>query len=433
ALATGDDLVTARYWRRHLRQPVRFADAFRTIHERGVRTFVEIGPHPSLLNMARHIVPEHDCAWLPSLRSGHDELRQMLSSAGRLFVAGLGLDWQAVGAPGSVVTLPTYPFQRERYWADAAHRRRTRGQAGENPLLGAQLRSPALDATVFENALGVTWPAFLDHHRIYGTALLPSPAYLEMALAAAAEVDPAHGHAVTSFEIREALILPEEGERVVQLVLHDDRSFEVVSRAPDHDDWTLHATGRLVELGEVPHLTLDVDDARSRCDEHIDGAVYYERLAAHGLEFGTGFRGLTDVWRRDGEALGRVELPASLLAERTRFGIHPAMLDACFHLLGAPMPAADDQAHLLVGIDEFRLHSRPGAWVWNHTVLRPGFDLPGGTFSGDIRLYDEHGTLVAEALGLHLRQASRDALLRATRRVADDWTYDIAWHPAPVA
>ena len=446
ALATGDDLVTAQYWRRHLRLPVRFADAFRSIHDRGVRTFVEVGPHPSLLNMARHIVPEHECAWLPSLRSGHDEWQQMLSSAARLYVAGAALEWRAVDASGgSVVTLPTYPFERERYWADAAHRHRARAHSGGHPLLGSRVQSPALRDTVFENALGVTWPAFLDHHRIYGTALLPSPAYLEMALAAgAATAGAADGHGVEAFEIREALILPDEGERIVQLVMHEERDeadpsstvlhsgrrFEVFSRAPDLEEWTLHATGRLVPLVGAPAGSLDPDDVRSRCPEHIDGTAYYERLAAHGLEFGTGFRGVTDVWRRDGEALGRVALPPALLAESTRFGIHPALLDACFHVLGAPMMASTEHAHLLVGIDEFRLHARPGPWVWNHTALRPGFEQPGGTCTGDIRLYDEHGTLIAEALGLHLRYASREALMRATRRAANDWVYEVAWQLA---
>ena len=431
-LAAGDDLVTAQYWRRHLRQPVRFADAFHAIHDRGVRAFVEIGPHPTLLNMARHIVPEHDAHWLPSLRSGHDDWQQMLTSAGQLYAAGCDLDWCAMGeAGGAVVTLPTYPFQRERYWADAARRRRAHA-AGDHPLLGTRVYSPALDDAVFENAVSATWPAFLDHHRIFGTALLPSPAYLEMALAAGAALDGGASHAVEGFEIREAMILPDDDERVVQLVVHgerDERGFEVFSRVPGDDEWTLHATGRLAPLAGPAGGLFDPDDVRGRCTQHIDGHDYYERLAELGLEFGTGFRGLTDVWRRDGEALGKVALAPTLTADSTRFGIHPAMLDACFHVLGAPMPATEDHAALLVGLDEFRLHRQPGPWVWSHTVLHEGYDQPGPTFSGDIRLYDEHGALVAEALGLHLRHATRAALLRTTRRGAADWMYEVAWQP----
>lgn len=437
AIATGDDLVTASYWRRHLRQPVRFADAFRAMHERGVRTFVEVGPHPTLLNMARHIVDERECRWLPSLRSGHDDRRQLLGSVAELHVAGVDLEWARINAPGgSVVTLPTYPFERQRHWVETRPARRSHSAAGEHPLLGSRVQSPALVDAVFENSLGAAWPAFLDHHRVYGTAIMPTPAYLEMALAAGSVLDGADStHSVERFEIREPLILPDDGERIVQLVLRDGaeqagRDFDVFSRPTDGDDWTLHATGRLSTSPPPADATgADFDDVRSRCTEHVDGAAYYERLAELGLEFGRSFRGVSDVWRRDGEALGRVTLTEELLAESTDYGIHPAMLDACFHVLGAAMNQVDDETHLLIGADEFRLHAPPGTQLWNHTLLHD--DADSGLISGDIRLYDDDGRLVAEALGLHLRPARRDTLMRTAKRVARDWTYQVEWHEAP--
>ena len=435
-LAAGDDLVTATYWRRHLRQPVRFGDAVRTIHGRGIRTFVEVGPHPTLLNMARHTVPEHECAWLPSLRSGEDDWRQILTTAAHLYVAGAPLEWDAVDeAGGSVVALPTYPFQRERYWADTSRSHRSRRAPGSHPLLGTAMRSPALQDAVFESALGATWPAFLDDHRIFGTSLLPSPAYLEMARAVLAAVEPAvDGLAVERLEIREALLLPDDGERVVQTVLHQPdaggaRDVEVLSRAVDGEEWTLHATALVARRSAGPVGAPDLDGIRARCTEHVAGAEYYERLAAFGLDFGPGFRGVTDVWRGDGEALGRVMLPALLEEERARYGIHPALLDACFHVLGAPLSSTQDRASLLIGIDEFHLYAAPESWLWSHVVLDT--ETAAGTFSAAVHLYDEHGGLVAEALGLHLRLASREALLRATRRAADDWLYEVAWNPAP--
>jgi acyl transferase domain-containing protein/acyl carrier protein len=436
-MAQGDDLVTAGYWRRHLREPVRFADALRTIYAEGRRVFLEIGPYPTLLNMGRHVVPEHECTWLPSLRSGHDDWDQMLGAVAELFVRGVPLDWDAFDRPYGrrKVALPTYPFQRERYWADGHGRTRSRAAAGGHPLLGRRLLSPTLSDIVFESELGATWPSFLDHHRIYGTALLPSPAYLEMALAAAAEAFGDVAFVIEDFVIREGLILPETDERLVQLVLRPDENdahFEVFSRDRAEATWTLHATGRLVAEPAVPTVPVafTAADAQSRCPTHFDGAVYYEQLADLGLEFGTGFRGVTDVWRRDGEALGRIVLPSMLADESKNYGMHPAMLDACFHVLGAAMPADEERnAYLLIGIDHFRLHRRPGAGVWNHTVLRAGHEDGRGTFAGDIRVYDDEGALVAEVLGLHLRYASRDALLRTTRKHADDWLYDVQWQP----
>ena len=455
-LATGDDLVTAGYWRRHLRQPVRFADAFATVHDQGTRIFVEVGPHPTLLNMARHIVAEHECAWLSSLRSGHDGWQQMLTSAAALYTKGVALDWSAFDRPYArrKVSLPTYPFQRERHWMSPRSRalQNTSPLATDHPLLGRRVLSPAMTDVVFETELGATWPAFLDHHRIYGVAVLPSPAYLEMALAAAEAVCGDLSFVVADFSIREALVLPEVGQRPVQLVLHEDRvgsiaphdlgiadlddagdgerfTFEIFSRAPAESTWTLHATGRLVvaaPLGDAERFVLD--EVKQQCAQTISGDDYYAQLAESGLEFGTGFRGITDVWRRDGEALGRVSLPAELRSDADGYAMHPAMLDACFHLLGAPMLSSDEpQAYLLIGIDHLHILRQPGNTVWNHTVLRPGYEQVGAMFSGDIRLYNDDGELVAEVLGLQLKHASRDALMRSTQQHSHQYTYDVKW------
>ena len=434
-LAEGDDLTTAVYWRRHLREPVRFADTFSTMHGQGKRVFVEIGPHPTLLSMGRHIVPERECAWVPSLRSGRDEWEQILDSVAQLYACGADIDWQAFDAPYArrKVSLPTYPFERERYWVDGGPGRSGRHMSGGHPLLGERVRSPMLQEAVFESRLGARWPAFLDHHRIYGTALVPSPAYIEMALAAAGQVLGPGQFELEDLGIREALILPEDGERPVQLVLHPGDgggTFEVYSRTGE--TWTLHATGRLRRQPPAPTVPpFAPEDVRDRCEDHIDGAAYYARLVELGLEFGPGFRGVTEVWRRDGEALGRVVLPDVLAHDATTYGLHPALLDACFHVLGAPMPSTDEQqAHLLIGMEQFRLlvpRGRTIGRLWNHTVLRPGYEEQGSTFVGDVRLYDDDGALVAEVLGLQLKHASRDALMRATQQLTREWLYDVVW------
>lgn len=437
-LAAGDDLTTATYWRRHLREPVRFADAFSAIYERGLRVFIETGPHPTLLGMGRHVLPEDECVWLPSLRNGHDEWEQILDSVADLYVAGGTIDWRGFDAPYDRrrVELPTYPFERERYWAVASGSPAVRRSGGKHALLGRRLRSPAVDDVVYESALGATWPSYLDHHRIFGVALMPSPAYIEMAFAAADDALGGGPWTIQDFTIREALILPDEGERIVQLVMSQDGDgarFEIFGA--DRDDWTLHAGGRLSAgrtVAESPDR-LNRTSVQGRCDTHVTGTDYYAELRALGLEFGEGFRGLVDVWRREGEALGRVVLPDSLVSDARGYTVHPALLDACFHLLGAPLPEQhDDVAYLLIAIDELRVHTSPGTSVWNHTVLRPGFDAGGETFVGDIRLYDDDGGLVAEVLGIHLKLADRAALLRATRRASNDWTYDVQWRPAAI-
>jgi acyl transferase domain-containing protein len=124
------EVTNAAYWRRHLRQPVRFADAVATLYAEGYETFLEIGPQPTLLGMGRRCwPPELDAAlpprpglWRPSLREGADDWQEMLESAAALHAHGVLLDWQRLaheGAPDAAyrrAPLPTNPWQQTRYW-----------------------------------------------------------------------------------------------------------------------------------------------------------------------------------------------------------------------------------------------------------------------------------------------------------------------------
>jgi acyl transferase domain-containing protein/SAM-dependent methyltransferase len=119
-LLAGDEVASASYWCRQLREPVRFATGRATLHESGHRVFVEIGPRPTLLALGRHCVPAAPAAWLPSLRKGRDDWPQILESLGRLYVEGAPVNWVGFDQdyPRRKVVLPTYPFERERYWVD---------------------------------------------------------------------------------------------------------------------------------------------------------------------------------------------------------------------------------------------------------------------------------------------------------------------------
>ncbi len=113
------DTFTAAYWRDHARNPVRFAAGIDALNERGYDLFLEIGPQPTLLGMAQAATPNNSAKrWLPSLRKGRDDWDQILESLSKLYIAGVDIDW--IGFDREYqrrkVSLPTYPFQRERYW-----------------------------------------------------------------------------------------------------------------------------------------------------------------------------------------------------------------------------------------------------------------------------------------------------------------------------
>ncbi|HEV2129939.1 MAG TPA: acyltransferase domain-containing protein, partial [Longimicrobiaceae bacterium] len=127
ASETGDP----RYWRRHLRQPVRFAAGIETLRREGCELFLEIGPHTNLVGMGSRCLPEEpELAWLPSLRRDWDDWQQMLESLAALYVRGVEVDWSAFerdylnagAAPRRRIPVPTYPWQHRRYWLEHAPR-----------------------------------------------------------------------------------------------------------------------------------------------------------------------------------------------------------------------------------------------------------------------------------------------------------------------
>ncbi|MFL9817595.1 SDR family NAD(P)-dependent oxidoreductase [Tolypothrix campylonemoides VB511288_2] len=122
---TGEPLtqeeISADYWCRHLRYPVQFAKSLKALHAEGYEVFVEIGPKPTLLGMGRNCLPDKVGVWLPSLRPGQEDWQVLLQSLGELYVRGAEVDWSGFDWDcGRRLQLPTYPFQRQRYWVESA-------------------------------------------------------------------------------------------------------------------------------------------------------------------------------------------------------------------------------------------------------------------------------------------------------------------------
>ena len=119
-LANAEMMSQGAYWRRHIREAVRFSSGVETLHQQGYRIWLEIGPNPVLSGLGSRCIPEG--VWLPSLRQGRNEWKQMLLTLGTLYVHGVGIDWAAFDRdyPRRKVALPTYPFQRQSYWVETA-------------------------------------------------------------------------------------------------------------------------------------------------------------------------------------------------------------------------------------------------------------------------------------------------------------------------
>ncbi|MCC5620753.1 SDR family NAD(P)-dependent oxidoreductase, partial [Nostoc sp. CHAB 5715] len=426
----------AAYWGRNLQQPVRFAPAIEELVNAGQTIFLEISPHPVLSGYISQCFSHlgQEGTVLPSLRRGQPERATLLSSLGNLYNLRFTVDWeQLYPSKCQVVSLPCYPWQRERYWFEPKPQQKlSTGKTNLHPLLGQKLRS-AIKETLFESELSINLQPFLVGHQVYGIVVLPGAAYLEIALAAA-KVAFGSGSSLQQVLIQEPLIIPEDASRVVQLILTPEgvgqASFQILSQADDASSWIQHATGKIqagqTNSGEIVSLK----DLQARFQEELSAKTYYQNLRNRGLEYGESFQGIEQLWRRDGEALGRIRLPLGLVSQAAAYELHPVLVDSGFQLLFATLAdVAEEDTYLPVGLDNLRVYRRPESQLWIHGQIRPQDSSNQETRIGDLRLFDDAGQVIAEIEGLHVKRAKREVMLQFAQKNLNNWLYEVEWQP----
>ncbi len=441
-LATTDMVTSASYWRDHIMHPVQFAKAINTLHRQDYKVFVEVGAHPTLLTMGQNSLPENCGLWVASLRKKHDDWEQMLSGLGSLYLYGIEVDWigfdrdYAAGDNRQKVHLPTYPFQHKRYWIPETPRRPQKMVSGKHhPLLGRRLRS-ALKEIQFESTLTVDTASFLRDHQVGNISIMPTTGYLEIAIAAARAVFNTDSPVVRDLIIQEPLELGADNGRVVQTVINsesdDQATLQIFSTSNSTDvPWQLHATAQIVVSRDEPQsYPDDINTIKTRCTDEISSDDHYQALSARSLHFGPSLRGVQSIWRREGEALGKIRVSDEVVPELEKYNIHPALLDSCLQVLSATTSSENSEAYLPLSVGYFCLYSRVEEELWSHAYIQEATNPSNDTLMGNIHLLSNDGRLVGEIRELTMRRA-KPGLER--REHLDEWLYTIQWLPQPAS
>ena len=454
-----EQTLDAAYWRRQAREPVAFRACIETLAEIGVDAVIEIGPHAVLGPMTTMAWPEASGA-APVVRSSlqrpsKDEPPPAPGSGGGfveavagVYEAGLPLRFDGLfaGEARRRISLPGYPFQRERYWVDVTKRRRS---GADHPLLGMRHESAsgeiAYDTEVFPSD-----PAWLSDHRVFGRLIAPGALYGAMAASASlAEISEAV--IVDDFQIQSALVFPDEDAedgspdtgRRVQALLDDaedgvSRRVRILSRGEGEDGWTLHAEGRVSASPDGPlesNPLLDIEGLKAALSP-VDLSAYYRAKLAVGIDLGPSFRTVEGLWARPGEAIAEVALPAGV--ERNPFDVHPLLLDGCFQAFGAarnPDGGEEGITYLPFAWERLWIKDRLPERLVCHVQVRQGPEggaadtenegLP-EVHAADLRLYDQDGALVGELVGFTVKRATRATLLAAVEGV-EELIYEVVW------
>ncbi|MFJ4653370.1 type I polyketide synthase [Nocardia sp. NPDC088792] len=436
--AAGQDICTPAYWVRHVREAVRFGDGIRHLHDRGVTTYLEIGPDAVLTAMAPECLTDDEAQtseFIAALRRNQPEELSFRTAVARLQVRGFEPDWTALYTGARRVDLPTYAFEHKRYWPSATSGTGdgARGlglDATDHPLLTAALHPAGTDSVLLTGRLALGTHPWLNDHKVWDRVVFPGAGLVELALAAAERVG---ADTIEDLTSTTALALPEESAVDIQVFIaeaddEERRSVTVHSRpAQDEatEDWTLLASGTVASSTGGAEVTADFPVGWPPADaEAVDLTGWYDTLGASGLEYGPAFQGLRAAWRKGAEVFAEVVLAEEESKQADSFGLHPILLDATLHALGLGALPRTEQAQVPFAWTGVR------RWSTGPSALRVHI-TPVGPAAVALTVTDPAGRLVASVASLTVRPVTADQL-----GPVSDSLFDLRWIPiaaVPVA
>jgi acyl transferase domain-containing protein/acyl carrier protein len=420
-------LLDPTYWARNLREPVLFTSAIERSLLDGHELFVEISPHPVLLPALEDNfrTQKGNCSALACLRRDEPERTALLATLGGLYVSGHAIDWQLLYPEGGdVVQLPTYAWQRQRYWITdqlSDIPQQTISSTHSVSLLGTHVESSLHPGThLWERELNVTAFPWLQDHRVQGLVVLPATAYIELALAGVETLYGKRACTIENLAFNQMLVLSDSKSSALQLAIStsasDSATFQMMSREPGEETWTLHARGSIRLNESAAGAPLSLPAIQARCPDVRSGAELYLALDRRGLQYGPRFQGVEQIWRGDGEALGLIHLSQAPLA---------ALLDACLHVVGFAVPDRDE-IYVPAGVRDLRVGEQFKTIRWGYARLTPDASPEARILTAELHMLDEDGNTVLHAEGCEFRRLDTPER-QAHQAAMDDWFYEMQW------
>ena len=418
--------MSGAYWFDNIRMPVQFYPAVRALVEEGFDALVELSPHPILVpaleQSVRHL--GSPARVLASLRRGQDERSELLAGLAALYARGVDVALERLSPPDArAVPLPTYPWDKARYWLEPA----TAEAGPTHALHGRRVQSPGRDA-LFVCPVGVEHQPYLVDHQVFGDVVMPGAFYVTALLSAATEVLAGAEVTLEQVEIPRALPLTGGRSERLHLLLTPDEAgtahealASTVGVDPE-EPWRRHAQGRLTQGRALGHGE-SLAALQARCHRPADPERFYADLAERGIELHPRFQGIGQLWLSEAQALARLE-PDAEPGMRVA-SLHPVELDACIQTLIAAAPELEaGKAFVPFALERLTVRTDAGRPAFCHAIVRTS---SGEACLGDLRVFDEAGTVVAEVEGLQLKQAVRERFGAAREAAETETALEATW------
>ena len=421
---------TADHWSRGVRQPVEFASAIAAVAEFGVDAFLEIGAHPALVRSIQECLAETDAkpAILASARREREH-ESLLETAMDLHLTGVVLDFKALTPSRRLLTLPTYSWDKARWWNESADMREGRLAPGGRGLLDVRL---ARATPTWITRLDNRHMAFLKDHRVENLIIFPAAGFVEMVLEAGVQLFEGKAFVIEDFEIRKPLILPDPPSGLLLELSYDltERTFSIQSKFESGASWSTHVVGSM--RGERTESSFATSTWETSTLPNVGLDTFYGHMADMGLRYGEEFRPIRELSAGSGKSSGRVSLGAAIAPRAAEYPLHPVLFDGALQIFSAGAATIEGRTaglRLPVRFARILFLRSPGA----SSLVRAGVKQANDEFvEGGIELFDESGKPCVRIDGF--RAISVEGAKRTGKTgKGRDVTYHVSWENRPTA
>lgn len=441
----GPEVAAANYWVEHIRKPVVFQSGIQTCVDDGVQFFVEIGPHPVLCGMGSQCAPDNDAIkWVPSLRAKDSDWETMLSAIGQAHVGGHPVTWASLfaGSGAAAIALPTYAFDRKRYWLDG---RKASGQLmpgiqeSANDLGGYYYPMPDGGWQHFVN-VGPSHQDYLADHIIHGTVIAAGAFHLGIVMAVAQEHFGAEGFCIENLQFQRPLLADTDKTLQVDLAPHSEGgSFSIRIMTLEGDDtWVTYVEADVVVGSGEQVVHESLQEVQARCSSQVEPRDHYAELAAVHIEWGPLWSWTESAFGGGEEAGGLVLLSPPAGMQPGVLPLHPVAIDNGFAAsrIGVEKDEEDTTPQLPFAVERLQWFQAPRGKIW---CANRAVELGEDNSRFDLTFWDESGLVVAILSGFTVKRAPEAVMLaNAGETGVESFQFKLDWRaldvaPAPLA
>ncbi len=415
-----DVILDGQYWADHIREAVQFSASVATASELGCEVMLELGPQAVLTRMAAANWSRPNGSLITCLQKDADDSASILQAAGQLYVQGVTPDFDAMYAdqPHHRLLLPTYPFQRRRFWGPDKPGAFHSEHHTAHPLLGSPVSLAGVDSeSRFESFIETDSPPWLPDHEVMGSIVMPGAAFVEMAIAAA-------GSDQITDVVFEQPLRPTSRtalQTVVRKTEEHEKTIETFSSPAGSTTWTRNFSARIVPAESSRPDPIDRTGLLAACTESVEPAVFYTKMLELGLNYGPQFQTIESLNYSQTEVLTRLRTNGDIRG----FHIPPTLLDGALHSLAVGLLHENDgNLFLPVGISSVRFFQPIENEVYCHATWK---ENEGKIRTADLTLFTESGQVVAEIKNLQVQQVSIAALRQMSGGGSERLVYELAW------